>query len=55
MKTNGSDSKSLRLTFETSDYYLDKEHRDRLNAQSAQEQTLRLLPKPHASADLADG
>jgi tetratricopeptide (TPR) repeat protein len=46
MKTKGSDYKSVRLTCESADYYLDKEHRDRLNAESAHERTLHLLPQP---------
>jgi tetratricopeptide (TPR) repeat protein len=46
MKGKDSDSKSLRLTCESAEYFLDKEHRDRLNAESAHERTLRLLPKP---------
>ncbi len=46
MKTSGNNSQSVRLTSETSEYHLDKEHRDRLNSEFAQTLTLRLLRQP---------
>ena len=46
MKARGSDNNSVQLTTESIEYYLNKEHRNRLNAESAHERTLRLLRPP---------
>lgn len=43
MNARGNESSIIRLTSETADYVLDKEHRERLHVQGAQERTLRLV------------